>query len=232
MKAKYVMQPIITTLTRPLTLLLTTVGTLCGQEAIRVTFDRYQMPPGTVWSNGSYYAESSVQAEGRFTLRWSGDPLFPDNGTAYLQPSGGELFFVYRGATRSFDAVSVDLALYSVSSLEPVTVQFAASGYSRRQDIIATAQFTVAGVVDVQGRPTFQTFYFPPEFRGMYYLSVTPTAPLWSLDNLVVFIPEPASGTLLLFGALGLWLLRRQHLGEGGVSHASNVVQVSGDCQP
>lgn len=208
------MKRIIATTIMPFALLLVSLGAAPGQGTIRISFDGPpEMPPGGVLQL-VYYFESGVNAHTvpslvGFTRRWSGGSLFPDNGTAYLQPARSqELFFTYMSGRR-FDAVSVDLALYSASSLEPVTVQFVASGYSRHSDIIATAQFTVAGVVDAQGRPAFQTFYFPPEFRGMYYLSVMPTAPLWSLDNLVI-IPEPSVGALFLLGALGLWLLRRR----------------------
>jgi hypothetical protein len=201
----------------PLVLLLASFGVACGQGTIHVTFDGPpDMPPG-----GSlqppYYFESGVGAHTvpsllGFARRWSGGALFPDNGSAYLQPVGGsEFFFNYLGSGQAFNAVSVDLALYSASSLEPVTVQFVASGYTRGIDIIATTQFTITGTVDGQGRPLFQTFYFPPEFSGMLYLSVTPTAPLWSLDNLVISqVPEPSVFALLAAGGFLLWAWRRR----------------------
>ncbi|MCW5553766.1 MAG: hypothetical protein KIS67_16610 [Verrucomicrobiae bacterium] len=199
-----------------LVLLLGTPGSAWGQGTIRVTFDGFpERAPGST-TLFSFLSESGVGVHslgGNSTMRWSGDPLFPDNGSAYIQPRGStDLFFSYGGSGWRFDAVSVDLALYSASSLDPVTIQFVASGYTRTIDIIATTEFTITGAVDDQGRPLFQTFYFPPEFQGMYYLSVTPTAPLWSLDNLVISpIPEPSAWALLGCGAVllvGHWLRR------------------------
>lgn len=198
-----------------LVLLLGTPGSAWGQGTIRVTFDGLpERPPGST-ALFSFLSESGVGVHsfGRnSTLRWSGNPLFPDNGSTYIQPRGStDLFFNYGGSSWRFDAVSLDLALYSASSLEPVTVQFVASGYTRTIDIIATTEFTITGAVDDQGRPLFQTFYFPPEFSGMYYLSVTPTTPLWSLDNLVIAVPEPSAAALLFVGGLLLasqWLRR------------------------
>ncbi len=191
-----------------LVLLLGTPGSAWGQGTIRITFDGGpSMPPGSAVHGGTLYSESGVGAialGGGFTRRWSGDSVSPNNGTAHLQPAGSsDLFFSYGGTSWRFNAVSVDLALYSASSLDPVTVQFVASGYTRTIDIIATTEFTITGAVDDRGRPLFQTFYFPPEFQGMYYLSVTPTAPLWSLDNLVISpIPEPSAWALLGCGAV------------------------------
>ncbi len=176
------MQRIIATNIVTLALLSSSLGIGLGQGTIRVTFDNVPaLPPGSTGFS-DYYPESGVGAHalgGYFTMRWSGDPLFPDNGTAYVQPRGStDLFFNYGGSSWRFNAVSVDLALYSAASLDPVTVQFVASGYNRGSDVIATTAFTVTGAVDSQGRPAFQTFYFPPEFQGMYYLSISPTAPL------------------------------------------------------
>lgn len=197
-----------------LALLFASFGIAPGQGTIHMTFDNLPtLPPGTT-TLAYNYPESAVGAHalgGLFTMRSSGGPLFPDNGSTYIQPRGSTgLFFDYFGSSRRFDAVSVDLALYSSSSLDPVTVQFVASGYSRTSDIIATTQFTITPAVDGQGRPLFQTFNFPPEFRGMYYLSVTPTAPLWSLDNLVISIPEPSVFALLVAGGFFLWAWQRR----------------------
>jgi hypothetical protein len=182
-------------------------------QPLSITFDGLpEMPPSSSRRVG-YYFESGVGVIGvgaGFTRRWSGDPMFPDNGTAYLQPaSSEELFFTYAGGHR-FGAVSVDLALYSTASLEPIAVRFVGSGYRRGIDIIATTEFNVAGNVDNQGRPVFQTFYFGPEFTGLLYLSVMPIGPLWSLDNLVISVPEPSAGTLLLAGGAILWAMRRR----------------------
>ncbi len=205
------MQKIIA-ITTPLALLLVSSSDIKAQGTIRLSFDQLpEKPAGYGTTNSPYYPESGVGVRalgGGFTLRWPGGLLFPHNGTPYLQPGGSEeLFFTYAGVTETFAAVSVDLALYSAPSLDPVTVQFVASGYTRGVSIIATTEFTVTGAVDSQGRPAFQTFYFPPEFKGMYYLSVSPLGPLWSLDNLVIYVPEPSSLALIGLGG-GLLAIR------------------------
>lgn len=198
-------------------LLLGALPTAWGQgRTLRLTFDPLladtNRPPGA-GVLADHYLELGVgivvnswRGPG-FILRWPGGLLFPDNGTPFLQPWQGDVFFSYRSATTRFDAVSVDLALYSATNLEPVTVQFVAWGYSLP---FATTRFTVTANVDSQGRPTFQTFYFPPEFRNMLYLQVSPM-PLWSLDNLVIYVPEPSPWALLVLGAGGLsfWSVRR-----------------------
>jgi hypothetical protein len=199
-----------------LLLALAAVGTAFAQGTIHVTFDGPPVyPPGTQSTGWNIYSESAVgvhpsgSGDG-FTRTWSGASLFPDNGTAYLQAGrAGLMYFDYYGSSTRFNAISVDLALYSTSSLDPVAVQFIAGGYS---STIATTQFTITGAVDGQGRPLFQTFYFPPEFLGMHYLYVMPMDRLWSLDNLVISrIPETSTIALLLGGALmlaGHWLRR------------------------
>ena len=197
---------------RLLVLLLATLGSALGQGTIVVTFDvPPAMPPGSSSPLG-FYTESGVDVHvtrGVVTRRWSGDPLFPDNGTAYLQAgSSNGLYLNYIGGGSPFNAVSVDLAPYSASSLDPVTVEFV--GFAYGGPIIATAEFTVT--LDGQGRPAFQTFSFPQEFHGMHSLWIAPPAPAWSLDNLVISpIPEPSTTALLFCGGAllaGHWLRR------------------------
>jgi hypothetical protein len=176
-----------------------------------------KLPPGSAQFGGFYFEShvSVLAVSSGFTRRWSGDPQFPDNGTAYLQPSERtQLGFQYVGGSRRFDAVSVDLALYSTASLEPVTVRFLA--YSYGSPSFAATEFEIRGAVDGLGRPAFQTFYFPPEFRGMYSLHVAPTGALWSLDNLAIFIPEPSAEALLGLGLGGLLVARRHRRGPAG----------------
>jgi hypothetical protein len=202
-------------ITIPLALLLASSSDIKAQGTIRLSFDQLpEKPPGYGTTNSPYYPEAGVGVHasgGGFTLRWPGGLLFPHNGTPYLQGGGSErLYFTLGGAGQTFAAVSVDLALYSASSLDPVTVQFRAYGYLGELETIATTEFTVTGVLDSQGRPAFQTFYFPPEFKGMYYLFVTPLGPQWSLDNLVIYVPEPSVLALLLVGGGLLWFGRRR----------------------
>ena len=186
--------------------LLASFGVVWAQGTIRVTFDGPPtMPPGSSSSGWYIYSESGVGAHPAgdgFTRRWSGDPLFPDNGTAYLQAGYiAGAYFDYIGGSYLFNAVSVDLALYSATNLNPRTIQFAAVSYGGQT--IATAEFTVT--LDGQGRPAFQTFNFPQEFRGMHSLEIRNPGPVWSLDNLVIStIPEPSVISLFGLGALFL----------------------------
>ncbi len=96
----------------------------------------------------------------------------------------------------NFDLRSVDLAENSFST-EPATVQFV--GY-RPDGSFITTEFTTDGINDMTGPlADFQTFYFGPEFSGLTRVEI-PTFG-WSLDNLVIAIPEPGGGVLLLLGA-------------------------------
>ena len=54
----------------------------------------------------------------------------------------------------------------------------------------------------------FQTFYFGQEFSGLTRVEI-PTFG-WSLDNLIVAVPEPSTFALLIAGAPVLWVLRRR----------------------
>jgi hypothetical protein len=72
-----------------------------------------------------------------------------------------------------------------------------------------TRDITTDGIIDGTGPlADFQTFDFAhfPQFSGLSQVEI-PTS-LWSLDNLVVTIPEPGSGLLCCAGGLALWLLR------------------------
>jgi hypothetical protein len=109
-----------------------------------------------------------------------------------------------------FGVLSVDLAEWSTGYPEPVTVPFV--GY-RHDGSTVTASFTTDGIIDGTGPlADFQTFYFPPQFVGLYQVRIPTDG--WTLDNLVLSygVPEPGPGTLVMLGAglLGLRLLRRK----------------------
>ncbi|HPY30024.1 MAG TPA: PEP-CTERM sorting domain-containing protein [Verrucomicrobiota bacterium] len=95
-----------------------------------------------------------------------------------------------------FGLYSVDLAGYSGILLD-FTVHFI--GY-RPDGSTVSALFSGSGL-------NFQTFYFGPEFSGLARGEI-PTIG-WSLDNLVVAVPEPGAWALLSVGGLLLWTLRR-----------------------
>ncbi len=126
------------------------------------------------------------------------DPRAPDNGTAYLQATLGDSLMFARDDWSAFGLVSVDLAGYS-SVVPQVTAYFV--GYRADGSTVNTS-FPASGL-------TFQTYYFGPEFSGLTRVEVPDFG---SLDNLVLSIPEPGTGALLVLagGALGLRAVRRK----------------------
>ena len=110
-----------------------------------------------------------------------------------------------RSDSAVFNLLSVDLAEYStVFSGVPQTVQFI--GY-RLDGSIVTTDFTTDGIIDGIGPlDDFQTFTFGAEFTGLTRVEVPGYG--WSLDNLVVSVPEPGTVELGLLGS-ALFTLRR-----------------------
>jgi hypothetical protein len=182
-----------------------------GQGTLEITFDG---PPIVAAGTGIFvsdYSESGMLfqplagSDGFGRHGAATDPRDPDDGTAYLQaPLGSTLMF---GLTdRSvFDVVSVDLAEYSTVVPDPVTVQFI--GYHVDGSTVTTS-FTTDGIIDGTGPlADFQTFYFDSkDWSGLTHVEIPSFG--WSLDNLVVTVPEPSAGALLLVGALTLGALR------------------------
>jgi hypothetical protein len=134
------------------------------------------------------------------------DRGWPDNGTSYLQADSLSTLKFSTVDTSSFSLLAVDLAEYSTVVPEAVTVHLI--GY-RPDGSVITTDFTTDGIMDGGGPlADFQTFQFGPAWSGLARVEI-PTMG-WSLDNLVISIPEPSCGALLLLGAAGCWLLRRR----------------------
>ena len=176
-------------------------------ERLTVTFDGPPLqPPGTaylvqsyeelgVWFTPAPGTDGFVRRGSNPTTGW------PDDGTAYVQSiMGGSLMFGLENGS-SFDPVSVDLAEYSDVVRDPVTVHFV--GY-RQDGTVLTDDITTAGIFNGVA-PVFQTFYFDPGFSDLVRVEIVPVVP-WSLDNLVLSVPEPGTGTLLAIGAVLLAL--------------------------
>ena len=91
--------------------------------------------------------------------------------------------------------LSVDLAEFS-TTVTNTTVRF--TGY-RFDGSTVTTDLTTDGIIDGTGPlADFQTFQFGPEWSGLSRVEI-PTYG-WSLDNLVVSIPEPGTWALLVLG--------------------------------
>jgi len=114
----------------------------------------------------------------QFTRNGGGISGYPDDGTPYLQAgSGDSLAFSYADGSL-FGLTSVDLAGYS-DAVPHFTVEFV--GYLFNGGTVST---TFSG-----SEITFQTFYFDSRFTGLTRVEL-PNEP-WSLDKLVVSVPEP-----------------------------------------
>jgi len=115
-------------------------------------------------------------------------------------------FVDYYTDSTTFNLVSVDLAEYSTVVPDARTVPFV--GYREDGSSVA-AFFTTDGIIDGTGPlEDFQTFYFGPEFSNLTRVEV-PTYG-WSMDNLVIAIPEPSTGLLAVAGGLIMYFLRRR----------------------
>lgn len=192
------------------------LGVFCRSHAQGiVTFDGspHIAPSDEVAIN--YYSEldtvfTPIGGTGQFG-RSGGQPAlegFPRNGTAYLVAAFTYSLSVSSLSGVPFGLVSVDLAEFSTLYQTPLTVHFV--GY-RSDNSIVTTDFVTDGIIDGAGPlADFQTFYFGPEFSGLTRVEI-PTYG-WSLDNLVVSVPEPSNCALLGLGLLvmGVWRLKRK----------------------
>lgn len=183
-----------------------------SQGTLRITFDGPPaLAPGTGVVVTNYYESGMLfkPLPGSYGFsRYGPDfPSDPQDGTAFLKAALGDslMFSLTNGSF--FDVISVDLAEYStVFSNEPVTVPFI--GYQQGGSTV-TNYFTTDGLIDGTGPlPDFQTFYFT-NFTDLTRVEIP--SYLWSLDNLVVSVPEPGPGALLLFGALALGAWKWRH---------------------
>ena len=103
------------------------------------------------------------------------------------------------------------LAEYSTVVPYARTVPFV--GY-RPDGSTVTVSFTTDGIIDGTGPlADFQTFYFGPEFSGVTQVRIPAYG--WSLDNLVVAIPEPGAISLVALGLGMFWAIRRKRNARG-----------------
>ncbi len=170
-------------------------------QEIRLTLEG--QPPGTAAIVQNYYDSGVWLRALEYSFVHVGSnpaPGRPDNGTGYLQGSPSDGLVFSRLDARLFNMLSVDLAESTYQ--QPLTVRF--DGY-RPDGTTVSQEFTTDGIIDGTGPlPDFQMFYFGPEFSSVERVEVPSLFPVWSLDNLVMTIPEPGTVSLLLMGAV-LW---------------------------
>jgi len=196
-----------------------------GQGTLQITFEGPPVqPPDSAYSITNY-SESGMLFLGtlltngplptfsHFVRNGGGIPYFPDDGSAYLQRGPSTLMFSFTNDF-VFGLLSVDLAEWSTDySNKPATIPFI--GFEQDGSTV-TNVFTTDGIIDGTGPlADFQTFYFT-NFTDLTRVEISgptvPSDPLlsvgWAMDNLVVNIPEPTVGGLLLLGALTLGSLK------------------------
>ena len=173
-----------------------------SQNRFQITFDGPpSQSPGTQYAVNEY-DESGLwfQASGAGSVllrNGGGDSVYPDDGSAYLQVEEGLSFGFSEG--NQFDLSTVDLAEFSTVYGNPTTVDFI--GYHPDGSTV-TEDFTTDGM----DGSDFQTFAFQ-DFTDVVSVQVSG---MFSMDNLVVSVPEPASDSLLLLGGVSLFLIKRR----------------------
>ena len=183
-------------------------GLALGQNTITISFDGPPVLAPNTAVNVTSYLESgmsfaSVPENAGFTRNANagGLSLYPDDGSDYIQASGKPVVFSFTDDSL-FGLDSVDLAGYS-TVLPNFDVQFV--GYHPDGSTV-TAEFSGSGI-------NFQTFHFTG-FADLSSVDVEVAASPWSLDNLVVSIPEPSVGEFLLVGGLLVRALQLRRSGQ------------------
>ena len=180
------------------------LGQCLGQGTVTITFDNPPQPPGT-WSAVNQYSESGLLLtvpRGMYSLLLIGSGLAgdPDNGTTYLGTLVNTTVEVSSLSGVPFGMISFDVAQFN-GLQTPWTLE--AVGY-RADGTTVTNDFTNAG-------SSFQTFHFGSGFVGLNTVDLTGG---FALDNVVVAVPEPSAGGLILLGTLSTlgrsWIRRNR----------------------
>ena len=188
-----------------------------AQGTLQIRFDSPPQLPGPgqgffvqqYFEAGMWFRPLGVVEPGNGFVRYRGGgqvSSIPDNDTAYLAATFGDsLVFSFANGS-AFNLISVDLAEYSTAFQTPLMVPF--TGHLVDGGTVTTS-FTTDGIIDGDGPlADFETFYFSPEFSNLTRVEIQ--TPGWSLDNLVLKIPEPTPFSLLPVGALLLGILARR----------------------
>jgi len=179
-----------------------------GQGTFRITFDGPPpQPTNSDYTLQNYYEGGMwfrpLQGSAGFGRTGGGlTSLFPYDGSPYLHGAFGDsLAFSFQTGSL-FGVFSVDLAGYS-TVVPDFTVDFV--GYRSDGSTISTS-FSGNGI-------DFRTVNFGPDWSsGLTRVEIPNYG--WSLDNLVVSIPEPSAGALVLVGTLafGFWRMKKEKI--------------------
>ena len=142
------------TFTRQILLLLVAPLLSSAQGTLKVTFDGPPLQPTNTAYLVQQYTEAGflfvpLSGSDGFTRTGSGSPLFPNNGTAYLQAGFGDSLAFYDQNAPSFSLLSVELAGFSTGAPD-FSVAFI--GYKSDGNIVST-NFSGTGI-------SFRTVYW------------------------------------------------------------------------
>ncbi len=165
-----------------------------GQGTLQITFDGPPAQPSGTQFGATSYSEAGMlftpidttTPGSQLTRNGGGIAGYPDDGSAYMQEGGGLLFSFTDGSV--FGLKSVDLAGYS-TAVPDYSVEF--EGFLAGGGTITTT-FSGTGI-------NFQTVQFGSQWNGLTSVEVVDSP--WSLDNLVVTVPEPSGFALTMLGA-------------------------------
>jgi len=177
-------------------------------QTTTITFDgEPPQPRGTQSGSGRYEESGTVFQQGgrgQVSRNGGGLPLYPENGTAYLQIGGESEVELALLSGLPFSLTSIDLAEYSTvyPGPQPVFIQ----GYRADGQGVSTT-FMLDGVIDGTGPlPDFETFAFDPTFADVTRVLFPPGV---SIDNVVFTpVPEAKTGTLIVAGLAAMIALR------------------------
>jgi hypothetical protein len=174
-----------------------------AQGTFHVTFDGSPtVPRGSAVVVQAYYewgfSFTGLPGSDGFTRQGGGATLSPDNGTAYIQAGSGDSLVFSNANGNAFSLAALDLAGFSTVAPN-FSVLF--MGYRSDGSTVST-NFSGSGI-------NFRTVFFGPEFSGLARVEIPTYA--WSLDNLVVTVPEPSIASLAMLVAIGLLLLRGKY---------------------
>ena len=173
-----------------------------GQGTLRFTFEGQPTGTRTLMFE---YLESGMRFGGPYGLAnlWltgSGLSGYPDNGTSYLGvPAESQLRFSFSTFPSTyFNLFSFDAAEGETTLPGPVTLQVV--GY-KGMGMTVTNTFVTDGINDGTGPLSdFQTFTLDSGFQNLSRVDIISSR--FSIDNILIGIPEPSAFALTLLGTL------------------------------